>query len=187
MAGSRGLRRGLSSAKGNFSKPVDDKGIVAWVAESPSKRPVTATKAKSEISDPQSGFELQLIPVDLNRVPPILLQTFFVVAEVGQISEAARRLHLSQPAVTGHIRRSEANLETTLFIRSARGVTLTPLGTRLRERLHHVFTELEQVLSELDLSREVTGIVALAASTTLARYFVPRIFLASINIIRQPV
>jgi DNA-binding transcriptional LysR family regulator len=56
-------------------------------------------------------------------------------------------------------------------------VTLTPLGARLRERLHHVFTELEQVLGELDLSREVTGIVTLAASTTLARYFVPRIFL----------
>ena len=54
---------------------------------------------------------------------------------------------------------------------------MTPLGARLRERLHHVFTELEQVLGELDLSREVTGIVTLAASTTLARYFVPRIFL----------
>ena len=115
--------------------------------------------------------------MDLNRIPPILLQTFFVVAEVGQISEAARRLHLSQPAVTGHIRRLEANLETTLFIRSPRGVTLTPVGARLRERLHHVFAELERVLAELDLSREVTGIVALAASTTLARYFVPRIFL----------
>jgi hypothetical protein len=49
-----------------------------------------------KISDPQSGFQLQLIPVDLNRVPPIILQTFFVVAEVGQISEAARHLHLSQ-------------------------------------------------------------------------------------------
>jgi len=96
---------------------------------------------------------------------------------LAKFSEAARRLHLSQPAVTGHIRRLEANLETTLFIRSARGVTLTPLGARLRERLYHVFTELERVLGELDLSREVTGIVTLAASTTLARYFVPRIFL----------
>jgi DNA-binding transcriptional LysR family regulator len=139
--------------------------------------PCREGQAGQKISNPQSEFQLQLIPVDLNRVPPILLQTFFVVAEVGQISEAARRLHLSQPAVTGHIRRLEANLETTLFIRSARGVTLTPLGARLRERLHHVFTELEQVLGELDLSREVTGIVTLAASTTLARYFVPRIFL----------
>ena len=43
MAGSRGLRRGLSNAKGNFPKPVDNNGIVAWVADSPSKRPVTAS------------------------------------------------------------------------------------------------------------------------------------------------
>src|ERR1700688_2362362 len=98
----------------------------------------------------------KIVVMDVDRISSILLQTFLTVAEAGQISEAARRLHLSQPAVTGHIRRLEANLETTLFIRSARGVTLTPLGARLRERLHHVFTELEQVLGELDLSREVT-------------------------------
>src|ERR1700726_1266388 len=115
--------------------------------------------------------------MDLNRIPPALLQTFLVVAEAGQISEAARRLHLSQPAVTGQIRRLEADLETTLFIRSAQGVSLTPRGGHLRERLQDVFAELEQILRELDQTREVTGIVTLAASTTLARYFVPRIFL----------
>lgn len=114
--------------------------------------------------------------MDLNRVHPILLQTFLAVAEAGQISEAARRLHLSQPAVTGQIRRLEANLETTLFIRSARGVSLTPEGARLRERLQDIFAELEQILREMDRTREVTGILTLAASTTLARYFVPRIF-----------
>jgi DNA-binding transcriptional LysR family regulator len=115
--------------------------------------------------------------VDLNRVPPILLQTFLVVAEVGQISEAARRLHLSQPTVTGQIRRLEANLETTLFIRSAHGVSLTPKGAHLRERLQDVFAELEQILRELDRTREVTETVTFASSTTLARYFVPRIFI----------
>ena len=115
--------------------------------------------------------------MDLNRIPPALLQTFLVVAEAGQISEAARRLHLSQPTVTGQIRRLEADLETTLFIRSAQGVSLTPRGATLRERLQEVFAELEQILLELDQTREVTGIVTLAASTTLARYFVPRIFI----------
>jgi DNA-binding transcriptional LysR family regulator len=52
--------------------------------------------------------------VDLNRVHPILLQTFLAVAEAGQISEAARRLHLSQQAVTGQIRRLEAVVERAL-------------------------------------------------------------------------
>jgi DNA-binding transcriptional LysR family regulator len=114
--------------------------------------------------------------VDLNRVHPILLQTFLEVADAGQISEAARRLHLSQPAVTGQIRRLESNLERTLFIRTPRGVSLTPDGARLRHRLQGVFAELEEIVLELDQKREVTGIVTVGASTTVARYFMPRIF-----------
>jgi DNA-binding transcriptional LysR family regulator len=56
-------------------------------------------------------------------------------------------------------------------------VSLTPRGASLRERLQELFAELEEILRELDQTREVTGIVTLAASTTLARYFVPRIFI----------
>jgi DNA-binding transcriptional LysR family regulator len=114
--------------------------------------------------------------MDLNRVHPILLQTFLEVADAGQISEAARRLHLSQPAVTGQIRRLESNLERTLFIRTPRGVSLTPEGARLRDRLQGVFAELEEIVLELDQKRDVTGIVTIGASTTVARYFVPRIY-----------
>ena len=119
----------------------------------------------------------RIVVVDVNRIPQILLQTFLTVAEAGQISEAARRLHLSQPTVTGHIRRLEANLETTLFIRSANGVSLTERGAHLRERVQDVFAELEQILRELDRTQEVNGTLTLAASTTVARYFVPRIFI----------
>jgi DNA-binding transcriptional LysR family regulator len=115
--------------------------------------------------------------VDLNRIPPVLLQAFLTVAEAGQISEAARRLHLSQPTVTCHIRRLEASLETTLFIRSANGVSLTERGAHLRERVQDVFAELEEIWRELDQTREVTGTLTLAASTTVARYFVRRIFI----------
>src|SRR5882762_4277747 len=104
--------------------------------------------------------------MDLNRIPPALLQTFLVVAEAGQISGAARRLHLSQPTVTGQVRRLEANLETTLFILSANGVSLTERGAYLRERVQEVFSELEQILRQLDGTQEVNGTLTLAASTT---------------------
>jgi DNA-binding transcriptional LysR family regulator len=114
--------------------------------------------------------------MDLNHLNSDLLQTFLAVADAGQISKAARRLHLSQPAVTNQIRTLEADLDTTLFIRSAHGVALTPRGVGLRKRLQGVFNELEQILRELDQTREVTGAVKIAASTTLARHFVPRIF-----------
>src|ERR1700738_293603 len=103
--------------------------------------------------------------MDLNRLGPGLLHAFMVVAEAGKISEAARRLHLSQPAVTAQIRRLEAELETPLFIRSVHGVTLTPRGAHLRERLEHVFADLEEALSELDSPGALTGTLKFARST----------------------
>ena len=114
--------------------------------------------------------------MDLNRLGPGLLHAFLVVAEVGKISEAARRLHLSQPAVTAQIRRLEADLDMPLFIRSVQGVTLTPRGAHLRERLQRVFADLEEALSELDQPGELTGVLKFAASTTSAAHFVPTIF-----------
>jgi DNA-binding transcriptional LysR family regulator len=114
--------------------------------------------------------------VDLNRLGPGLLHAFLVVAETGKISEAARQLHLSQPAVTAQIRRLEAELDIPLFIRSVHGVTLTPRGAHLRERLRHVFADLEEALSEIDQPADLTGILKFAASTTSAAHFVPNIF-----------
>jgi DNA-binding transcriptional LysR family regulator len=114
--------------------------------------------------------------VDLSRLGPGLLHAFLAVAEAGKISEAARRLHLSQPAVTAQIRRLEAELDTPLFIRSVHGVTLTARGAHLRERLQHVFADLEEALSEIDRPGDLTGILTFAASTTSAAHFVPNIF-----------
>src|SRR5258708_6817087 len=84
----------------------------------------------------------KIVVMDVDRIPSILLQTFLTVAEARQISEAARRLHLSQPTVTGHIRRLEANLETTLFIPLANRVSLNERGAHLRERGQDLFTQL---------------------------------------------
>ncbi|MEA3163961.1 MAG: hypothetical protein QOE88_1779 [Verrucomicrobiota bacterium] len=114
--------------------------------------------------------------LNLNRLGPGLLHAFLVVAEAGKISEAARRLHLSQPAVTAQIRRLEAELDMSLFVRSVHGVTLTPRGALLRGRLQHVFADLEEALAEIDRPAELTGILKLAASTTSAAHFIPSIF-----------
>src|SRR5260370_18462672 len=64
-----------------------------------------------------------------------------------------------------------------IAIRSANGVSLTERGAHLRERVQDVFAELEVIWREQDRTREVNGTLTLAASTTVARYFLPRIFL----------
>ena len=54
------------------------------------------------------------------------LQTFLAVYRSGSLTAAAAQLHLSQPAVSGHLRALEAERGRPLFMRQARGVTPTP-------------------------------------------------------------
>ena len=65
--------------------------------------------------------------LDLN-----LLRVFAVVADSGSVTEAARRLYLTQPAVSAALRRLTVAVGAPLFVRSGRGLALTARGERLR-------------------------------------------------------
>ncbi len=53
---------------------------------------------------------------------------FVTVAEEGQITRAARKLHVTQPTLSQAITQLESDLGIELFERHPRGVTLTPAG-----------------------------------------------------------
>lgn len=57
-----------------------------------------------------------------------LLNTFYQVARVGNISKAANILYVSQPAITKSIKKLENLLGIKLFIRNVKGVSLTYEG-----------------------------------------------------------
>src|SRR3954447_69291 len=59
------------------------------------------------------------------------LEAFVAAADEGAITRAADRLHVVQSAVSASVRRLEAELGTPLFVRRARGVTLTDAGRAL--------------------------------------------------------
>lgn len=59
------------------------------------------------------------------------LRIFRAVAEEGSVTRAAQRLQYVPSNVTGRIRQLEEGLQTPLFIRSNRGMELTPAGERL--------------------------------------------------------
>lgn len=60
------------------------------------------------------------------------LRTFLTIAETEHVGRAARRLHVSQPAVSQQLRELEDELGQPLFERHPRGMRLTPAGVTFR-------------------------------------------------------
>ena len=56
------------------------------------------------------------------------IRSFVTVARLGNVTRAAEALHLTQPAVTGHIRTMEQELGVALFQRTANRIELTKAG-----------------------------------------------------------
>ena len=71
------------------------------------------------------------------------------VAQLGSISAAARQVHLSQPAVTQAVAKLEAAFGTKLFVRRSAGVTLTPAGEIVGQRIARAIVLLHEGLAEL--------------------------------------
>ncbi len=59
------------------------------------------------------------------------LRVFVAVATAGGFTRAAEQLGVAQPTVSGAVRSLEERVGSSLFVRSRRGVTLTPAGTAL--------------------------------------------------------
>lgn len=66
------------------------------------------------------------------------LEVFIAVAESSSFNLAAERLDIASSVVSRTIKKLEADLETTLFNRTTRRVTLTEEGTWLVDRARHV-------------------------------------------------
>lgn len=78
----------------------------------------------------------------------VQLKSFVVVAKSGSFTNAAQILHLSQPAVSGHIRRLEDELGVALFERSHRHTNLTEAGRILRTYAEIVLKDMDQMLEK---------------------------------------
>lgn len=88
------------------------------------------------------------------------LRTFAAVAEEGQLTRAAERLHVSQPAVSAQIKALEQELDLRLFERSASGMVLTYAGRELLSFAQRVLTAAEDLkLSARRLRGTIAGTV----------------------------
>ena len=92
-------------------------------------------------------------------------RTFYFVAQYGSISRAAEALFLNQPNVTRTIKNLEEDLGCILFVRSRKGVSLTPEGDIL---LSYIRPAIEEILAGEETVRQWAsldaGSVRIAAS-----------------------
>src|SRR5687767_14625337 len=104
------------------------------------------------------------------------LRTFVAVAEREHVTQAARALNLTQSATSAAITALETRYATKLFDRIGRRIALTEAGRLFLVEARAVLARAaaaERVLADLaDLKR---GSLSLAASQTVASYWLPQV------------
>ena len=82
------------------------------------------------------------------------LRLFHCVAEAGSFTEAARRLHMSQPALSRQIQALEESLGAKLFHRHARGLAMTHEGEQLHAATADMHERIERTQQGIEFSRD---------------------------------
>jgi len=77
------------------------------------------------------------------------LKYFQVIAEEGQITRAAKRLHMAQPPLSQQLKLLEKELGVKLVERERRGIVLTGAGHLLHKRAEHILELMGTTAKEL--------------------------------------
>jgi DNA-binding transcriptional LysR family regulator len=102
------------------------------------------------------------------------LKAFVLVAETGSFSGAAAKLHLTQPAISKRIALLEQQLETELFDRIGRNISLTEAGRALLPHARTISSQLSDAEQSVrDLSGQVSGKLLLATSHHIGLHRLP--------------
>lgn len=102
------------------------------------------------------------------------LQVFHTVARLLSFTKAAETLHMTQPAVTFQIRQLEEHFNTRLFDRTHNRISLTEAGGKVYEyadKILSLYGEMDNKVREL--TGDVSGVLLIGASTTIAEYVLP--------------
>ncbi len=102
------------------------------------------------------------------------LKVFCNVARSLSFTKAAETLHISQPAVSKHIKELEAHFSVRLFEREGNKIILTEEGEILFQSALQIFDIYNQTEYNLNqLKNKSDGILRVGASTTMTMYIIP--------------
>ncbi|MDD5510113.1 MAG: selenium metabolism-associated LysR family transcriptional regulator [Dehalococcoidales bacterium] len=104
------------------------------------------------------------------------LKTYLEVIKLGSFSEVAKKLSISQPAVSFQIQKLEHDLGVRLLDRSQKAITVTEAGKRFLRFAEAVEEARDHLRHDLDqLREEVRGNLVAAASTIPGEFLLPQL------------
>lgn len=97
---------------------------------------------------------------------------FYETAKFSSFSEAARRLYISQSAISQCIHQLESDLGVRLFSRTKRGVSLTKEGEILFQKIETAMLAIEQGENLVERLKHLeSGALTIAAADTITSHF----------------
>lgn len=104
------------------------------------------------------------------------IEIFKAVMECGSVSEAARRLNVSQPSVSKHLSLLEGRLGMSLFLRTGNKLLPNSEAVALHEQVEQLYSGLTKLNSFMsDLAQHRHGEVQIAAMPLIAHSWLPKV------------
>ena len=102
------------------------------------------------------------------------MRAFFAIVEEGNISHAAQRLDVAQPALSRQMKRLEEKLNVTLFERGSRRIRLTDAGRVLYGRVENILGMVDGTVREItEIGTGAKGSIRIGTITTSGAMILP--------------
>ncbi|UOY93798.1 LysR family transcriptional regulator [Ectobacillus sp. JY-23] len=99
-----------------------------------------------------------------------------ILAEELNMRKAAERLFVSQPALSQRLQSMEKQWNMKFFIRSQKGLTITPAGEKVATYAKDMLMQEENIKNELSSLQEKThGTLKIAVASIIGQYWLPRV------------
>lgn len=104
------------------------------------------------------------------------MRAFYAIVEEGNISHAAQRLDIAQPALSRQMKRLETALGVQLFERGSRRIRLTDAGRVMYARVEHILGMVDGTVREItEIGSGVAGSIRLGTITTSGAMLLPEL------------
>ena len=102
------------------------------------------------------------------------MRAFFAIVEEGNISHAAQRLGIAQPALSRQMKHLEENLHVKLFERGSRRIRLTEAGSLLYNRVENILGMVDGTVREIkEIGNGSKGVIRIGTITTSGAMILP--------------